>query len=129
MKFPKVSPAVVIACVALFFALTGAAVAGSSALVSRTSAPTFTTVYGPSTNLCPKNNACAIKVSSAACPPGMLPVGGGWVFPRGHPGLPANGVVSYDGPSISFNHSHWDVEMVNNASVPGGFRSVAICSR
>jgi hypothetical protein len=58
----------------------------------------------------------------------MSPVGGGWVFPGGSNALPANGIVVYNGPSVRFDHTHWDVEMSHTETLPGGFRAVAICS-
>jgi hypothetical protein len=114
-----------VAIIALFFAITGVGAAAGVELAGKAGT---TTVYGPSVTLCSRSRACGIGLSSAACPSGTSPVGGGWVFPIGSHSLPAKGIVIYNGPSTQYKHTHWDGEMSNTESISGGFRAVAICS-
>ena len=120
----------VISIVSLFFALTGAAVAGQHYLGTATTAgiaSKFTRAYGKTVQGCdPNRGRCHPPGSLARCPAGTVVIGGGWDY--GTKTLPPlDATVGYNGPAYG---GGWAVEELNrNDQASGSFEAVAICAR
>lgn len=115
----------VISIVALFFALTGAAVAGRHYLGAAATAgigSKFTRAYGKTVQGCdPYRGRCHSHGSLARCPAGTVVIGGGWDDGIGTFGPGQNVTVDWNAPAYG---NAWYVKMTSTAS----YRAVAICA-
>lgn len=74
--------------------------------------------------MCGSNGgSCSVGSSVAYCPPGQVPIGGGWNSPGGEPAVSAT--VGYDYPI----GSGWEVIMANDEPTStADFAAYAICA-
>jgi hypothetical protein len=127
----RLSPAIVVACVALFFSLGGFAI-GRSNPAGRAASVSTVTVYGNVVTLCPTSptpRKCNIQVSGAVCPVGSHVLSGGWDLPgrlarNGQDNYLNNATVWVNAPQKNFA---WNVGIQNNDSSPASFRADAVC--
>ncbi len=116
----------VISIVSLFFALTGAAVAGQHYLGTATTAgiaSKFTRAYGKTVQGCdPNRGRCHPPGSLARCPAGTVVIGGGWDYGTSTLAPAQNDAVDWNAPAYG---NAWYVKMTKTAS----YRAIAICAR